>query len=71
MAYTNDIHGTAPVSSASFGGIFKTVAERYSRYRVYRKTVAELSQLSNRELSDLGMSRAAIKGIAYETAYGA
>lgn len=71
MAYTNDIRGTAPVSSASLSGMFKTVAERYGRYRVYRQTVAELSQLSDRELSDLGLSRAAIKGIAYETAYGA
>ena len=35
----------------------------------YRATVNELQSLSNRELADLGISRASISSIAYEHAY--
>ncbi|AJE47933.1 DUF1127 domain-containing protein [Celeribacter indicus] len=70
MAYANDIRTVAPASTGSFGGVFKTVAERYARYRVYRETVAELSGLSDRDLSDLGLSRASIRAVAHTAAYG-
>ena len=40
-----------------------------SRRRVYNKTHAELSQLSTRELDDLGISRSMISRLAYEAAY--
>ncbi|SFJ19097.1 DUF1127 domain-containing protein [Celeribacter neptunius] len=69
MAYANDIQSAAP-ASASFGGLFKSLAERVARYRVYRETTLELSGLSDRDLADLGLSRASIKAIAYEAAYG-
>ncbi len=45
------------------------VKERFSRYRLYRKTLNELSQLSIRELDDLGLSRASIRQVAYMAAY--
>lgn len=69
MAYANDIRTAAP-ASVSFGGLFKSLAERFARYRVYRETTLELSGLTNRELADLGLSRATIKAVAYEAAYG-
>jgi uncharacterized protein YjiS (DUF1127 family) len=38
--------------------------------RVYARTVAELNALTDRELSDLGISRLGIAEIAREAAYG-
>lgn len=36
----------------------------FRNWRRYRETVSELSRLSNRELNDLGITRAEIQGIA-------
>ena len=36
----------------------------YRNWRRYRETVSELSRLSNRELSDLGINRAEIQSVA-------
>lgn len=36
----------------------------YRNWRRYRETVTELNRLSNRELSDLGVSRSDIPAIA-------
>jgi uncharacterized protein YjiS (DUF1127 family) len=40
-----------------------------TRRRVYNRTHAELSQLSTRELDDLGISRSMITRLAQEAAY--
>ncbi|MEL6913363.1 MAG: DUF1127 domain-containing protein [Pseudomonadota bacterium] len=45
-------------------------AEAWTRFRMYRETYDELMGLSDRELQDLGLSRASIKGVAHETVYG-
>ncbi|MDR9486300.1 MAG: DUF1127 domain-containing protein [Sediminimonas sp.] len=50
--------------------VLKGLGERYARYRIYRETLNELASLSNRELSDIGMSRSQIRSVAYEHAYG-
>jgi uncharacterized protein YjiS (DUF1127 family) len=51
----------------SFGREFRTeIAKR----RVYRKTLAELDGLGDRDLSDIGVSRLQIADIAREAAYG-
>ncbi|MCA0043071.1 DUF1127 domain-containing protein [Celeribacter litoreus] len=71
MAYANDINNAATASARPFAGLFRTVQERFARYRVYRETTLELSGLSDRDLADLGLSRATIKAVAYEAAYGA
>ena len=42
----------------------------YRNWRRYRETVSELSRLSNRELSDLGISRSDIPYVARKSAYG-
>ena len=41
-----------------------------SQRRVYARTVAELNSLTDRELTDLGISRLGITEIAREAAYG-
>lgn len=40
------------------------------RRRVYRQTLAELSALSDRDLSDLGLHRSLIRAVAKDAAYG-
>lgn len=42
----------------------------FTDYRTYRHTIAELEALSNRELRDLGLSRFAIRQVAYDSVYG-
>ena len=45
----------------------KSITARFSAWRRYRTSVRELSQLSDRELYDLGLSRADIEPIARKT----
>jgi uncharacterized protein YjiS (DUF1127 family) len=47
------------------------LAQRLVQYRAYRSTVNELAMLSDRELADLGFTRADIRDIAQNAAYGA
>lgn len=60
--------------TASFGQRFAelrdTLTESYSNWRVYRRTLSELQELSGRELADLGINRSMITRIALEAAYG-
>lgn len=49
------------------------VAEKraaFADYRMYRRTVNELSALSSTELADLGLSRGSIVSTAYQSVYG-
>lgn len=69
MAYVQNITTTAP--AAGISGLVARISERFARYRVYRETHNELNQLTDRELADLGLSRATIPAVAHEAAYGA
>ncbi|RUM98685.1 DUF1127 domain-containing protein [Pseudaminobacter arsenicus] len=40
------------------------ILRNYRNWRRYRETVSELGRLSNRELSDLGISRSEIHSVA-------
>ena len=75
MAVLDLIHvGSHRNEAAGNGTIAKFVADirnHMARRSVYRQTVHELSQLSDRELADLGLSRAAIRSTAYEAAWAA
>ena len=68
MAFTADSSFAKP---AAFSGIFAALnklTEAIQRRRVYRTTVNELSALSDRDLSDLGLSRASIRRLAQSAA---
>jgi len=43
---------------------FKTFAEKINTWRRYRDSVRELSRLSDRELSDIGLMRGDIEFVA-------
>jgi uncharacterized protein YjiS (DUF1127 family) len=42
---------------------FKTISEKLNAWRRYREAVRELSQLTDRELSDIGIRRGEIEDI--------
>ncbi len=48
--------------------LFGRISEALAKRRVYKRTYAELSQLSTRELDDLGISRSMISRLAREAA---
>lgn len=48
--------------------ILERIAEKRARNKVYRETLNELRALSDRDLSDLGLSRASIHSVAWEAA---
>jgi uncharacterized protein YjiS (DUF1127 family) len=47
---------------------FKTIAVKLHSWRKYRDSVRELSQLSDRELADIGVKRGNIPFIARQNA---
>jgi uncharacterized protein YjiS (DUF1127 family) len=46
--------------------MFESLKTRYSTWKKYSRTVAELEALSNRDLADLGLSRTDISRVARE-----
>lgn len=68
MAYVNSRSASVSISDR-FGAIVKLVKEAIERRQIYATTVAELSSLSDRDLTDMGISRLAITDVAREAAY--
>lgn len=58
MAYITAI--TQPVAANPALGFFEATVARFQAWRMYRKTVAELNSLSDRELDDIGITRGSI-----------
>ncbi|QFU09294.1 hypothetical protein PARPLA_02258 [Rhodobacteraceae bacterium THAF1] len=69
MASLNTTYA-APRAGNRFAQTRAGLRQRFEAWKVYRRTLNELSQLSDRELNDLGLHRSAIRGIALESAYG-
>ncbi|WP_170444903.1 DUF1127 domain-containing protein [Ruegeria arenilitoris] len=66
VASTNSADKSA--STFGFASLIETMKTRIARYRVYRQTVNELSELSDRELADLGLHRSMIRRLAMQAA---
>ncbi len=47
---------------------WNVIADRYTRYAAYRRTVAEMSALSSRDLRDLFSLRSITRSMAHEQA---
>ncbi|MCV2865837.1 DUF1127 domain-containing protein [Albidovulum sediminicola] len=70
MANVSVISGTDLGLAERIGAFLRNLQDARGRYKVYRQTVKELNALSDRDLYDLGISRASINAIATEAAYG-
>jgi uncharacterized protein YjiS (DUF1127 family) len=51
--------------------LFAEIRQRIANYRQYRRTLDELSALTDRDLDDLQLSRFSIRQVAWESVYGA
>ncbi|MBP1804626.1 DUF1127 domain-containing protein [Rubellimicrobium aerolatum] len=49
-------------------GLRAALARRIATHRLYRETLEELSHLSDRDLTDLGLSGADLRALAWDTA---
>jgi uncharacterized protein YjiS (DUF1127 family) len=70
MAYVNSTRIARKGLLDRVAVLKETITTAIQTRRVYTRTVAELNALTDRELSDLGISRLAITDIAREAAYG-
>ncbi|MEM7709308.1 MAG: DUF1127 domain-containing protein [Pseudomonadota bacterium] len=50
--------------------LLQNLRSDWAKWRLYRRTLDELSALSDRDLDDLGLGRGMIREIAREAAYG-
>ena len=69
MAYASTTH--VAIGNAGFASAITALVARVARYRLYRRTIAELSSLTNRERADIGFSGQSPQVAAYEAVYGA
>lgn len=69
MAYVNTTRSTHVSFLDRFAAVVKIVKDAVERRRVYNETLFELSNLSDRDLADLGLSRASISDVAKAAAY--
>ncbi|MBL9050409.1 MAG: DUF1127 domain-containing protein [Tabrizicola sp.] len=70
MAYVNTATAARKGLLDRVASLKDAVIAAIMQRRIYDRTVAELNALSDRELSDLGISRLGITEIAREAAYG-
>ncbi len=68
MAYVNTRSASVGIADR-VANIVKSVKDAVERRRVYAQTVRELSSLTDRDLTDLGLARANIHDLAREAAY--
>lgn len=69
MAYNSEILGRMGLRD-SFAALVANTRDALRRRAIYKRTIAELSALSQRELDDLAISRTMIHRLAHEAAYG-
>jgi uncharacterized protein YjiS (DUF1127 family) len=70
MAYVNSTSIARKGFADRLAALKEIVLTAIRQRRVYERTVAELNSLSDRELTDLGISRLSIPELAREAAYG-
>ncbi|MCA0997375.1 DUF1127 domain-containing protein [Alloyangia pacifica] len=67
---TTDIHSIPATRQPGFAGMMARLRSARSRRAEYHRVYGELEQYSDRELTDIGISRANIRDIAWQAAYG-
>ncbi len=70
MAYVNNARTATLGLADRFWALVATVKANAVKRRIYENTVRELNVLTDRELTDLGISRLSIEDVARVAAYG-
>ena len=70
MAYVNTTRAARKSLVDRLLALKETFAANLRQRRLFEETVRQLESLTDRELSDLGISRLSIRDIAREAAYG-
>ena len=71
MTVQSATYAALPDFAGRIVALRKNIAQAAAKRKVYRTTLAELENLTTRDLADLGIARTSIRAIAYEAAYGA
>lgn len=69
MAYMTSTRSVQMSFSGRFAALVMAVKDLIARRRIFNQTLFELGQLSDRDLSDLGLNRASISDVAREAAF--
>ncbi|WP_376876549.1 DUF1127 domain-containing protein [Albirhodobacter sp. R86504] len=67
---TASMHRNGGLFSA-LSAFFLNIADKRARFFEYRRVLAELNTMSDRELADVGISRHSVRDLAWEAAYKA
>lgn len=70
MSYASHAKATHAAPIQALVSVLHDMKGRIARRHSYRQTVNALSQLSDHELSDLGLSRYSIHSDAWQAVYG-
>ena len=70
MSYAPYAHAGRATAGQMLTAAFSEMKNKMARRRAYRQTVNALSELSDRELADLGLSRNTIESHAWHAVYG-
>lgn len=70
MAYANTTRAVRKGLVDRLLAMKEDFSETLRRRKLFEKTVRELESLTDRELTDLGISRLSIRDVAREAAYG-
>jgi uncharacterized protein YjiS (DUF1127 family) len=70
MAYVTSNRTATSSLGARFAEMGKQATEAFVAWRLYRRTLNELQDLSPRELADLGLNRAMLRQAAFDAVYG-
>jgi len=70
MAFLTDTRIAAGSLAERFGRIRAAIEDSFARRSLYRRTLAELQALTDRDLADLGIARADLPQLARAAATG-
>ncbi|MFV0512804.1 MAG: DUF1127 domain-containing protein [Jhaorihella sp.] len=71
MAYSTHMNAHKAAGLANPTALIESALDRLRTHLRYRRTLAELSQLDNRQLADLGLNRSMLQSTARRAVYGA
>lgn len=70
LTISNILQNPIAELTGSISRLLEAARSNYTKHKIYKSTVKELSGLSDAELLDIGLSRHDVEALALQTAYG-